>query len=52
VKAFVVKKAGARLIEQELIDFCRDSDRRLQGDARSGVYRCLAARSIRQGAQA
>gem|GEM_PF-1608772 len=24
VKAFVVKKAGARLIEQELIDFCRD----------------------------
>ena len=24
MKAFVVKKAGARLIEQELIDFCRD----------------------------
>src|SRR5262245_4620401 len=24
VKAFVVKKAGARLIERELIDFCRD----------------------------
>ena len=24
VKAFVVKKAGERLIEQELIDFCRD----------------------------
>ena len=24
VKAFVVKKAGARLIKQELIDFCRD----------------------------
>jgi len=24
VKAFVVKKAGTRLIEQERIDFCRD----------------------------
>ena len=24
MKAFVVKKAGLRLIEHELIDFCRD----------------------------
>src|SRR5262245_62819017 len=52
VKAFVVKKSRRAPDRTGAYRFLPRSDRRLQGAAGSGVYRCLAAQSIRQGAQA